>query len=248
LGLTGTIGGMTMSRLLLSMLLPIPLGLHAAELSVLVDTSTDMPMARFERGRLAEGIHKDIGQALAGAMGRTAVFVALPRKRIVRALEDGSADVLCSYVPEWLNGSFRWSQAFIPITELLITTRSAARPRSVADVAGQPIGTVLGYSHPELDEMLGKAFIRDDSANSLINLRKLAVGRVRHAVTSKFFLDYRQKLGDPVLALHPPLAVKSYMGQCAVSPKGKVKLADVDKAIGRLIAADAITAILARYQ
>ncbi|NHZ89151.1 transporter substrate-binding domain-containing protein [Massilia sp. CCM 8733] len=239
---------MTIPKLLLSTLLAIPARLQAAELAVLVDTSTEMPMARFERGRLAEGIHKDIGQALAGAMGRTAVFVALPRKRIVRALEDGSADVLCSYVPEWLGGSFRWSQAFIPITEVLITARSATRPRVVADVAGQPIGTVLGYSHPELDDMLGKGFIRDDSASSLLNLRKLGVGRVRHVVTAKFFLDYRQKLGDPVLALHPPLSVKHYMGQCAVSPKGKVKLADVDKAIGRLIASNAIPAILARYQ
>lgn len=239
---------MTIFKLLLSMLLPIPLGLQAAELSVLVDTSTDMPMARFERGRLAEGIHKDIGQALAAAMGRTAVFVALPRKRIVRALEDGGADVLCSYVPEWLNGAFGWSQPFIPITEVLITARNVTRPRSVADVSGQAIGTVLGYSHPELDEMLGKGFIRDDSASSLINLRKLAVGRVRHVVTARVFLDYRQKLGDPVLVLHPPLPVKSYMGQCAVSPKGKVKLAEVDKAIRRLIADDAVATIFARYQ
>jgi polar amino acid transport system substrate-binding protein len=239
---------MTMFKLLPLLLLTVPLDMQAAELSVLVDTSTDMPMARFERGRLAEGIHKDIGQALAGAMGRTAVFVALPRKRIVRALEDGAADVLCSYVPEWLNGSFRWSQPFIPITEVLITTRSAARPRVVADVAGQAIGTVLGYVHPELDEVLGKDFIRDDSASSLINLRKLAAGRVRHVVTARFFLDYRQKLGDPVLALYPPLTVKRYMAQCAVSLKGKATLAEVDNAIGRLIASNAIPAILARYQ
>ncbi|MCE3604788.1 transporter substrate-binding domain-containing protein [Massilia sp. P8910] len=235
-------------KLLLAMVLAIPPGLQAAELSVLVDTSTDMPMARFERGRLAEGIHKDIGEALAGAMGRTAVFVALPRKRIVRALEDGGADVLCSYVPEWLPGSFRWSRAFIPITEVLVTARSAPRPRSVIDVSGQAIGTVLGYSHPELDDALGKGFIRDDGFSSLASLRKLAAGRLRHVVTAKLFLDYRLKLGDPALALHPPLTVKSYLGQCAVSPKGKVTLAEVDQAIGRLIAEDAITTIFARYQ
>ncbi|MDM5177169.1 transporter substrate-binding domain-containing protein [Massilia sp. DJPM01] len=239
---------MTNPKLLLTLLLSIPPGLQAAELSVLVDTSTEMPMARFESGRLADGIHKDIGQALAGAMGRTAVFVALPRKRIVRALEDGGADVLCSYVPEWLPGSFRWSQAFIPITEVLVTARSAERPRSVVDVSGQAIGTVLGYSHPELDEALGKGFIRDEGVSSLANLRKLAVGRLQHVVTAKLFLDYRQKLGDPALVLHPPLAVKSYMGQCAVSPKGKVTLAEVDKAIERLIADGAIATIFARYQ
>ncbi|NHZ78660.1 transporter substrate-binding domain-containing protein [Massilia sp. CCM 8695] len=239
---------MTNPKLLLTLLLSIPPGLQAAELSVLVDTSTEMPMARFEHGRLAEGIHKDIGQALAGAMGRTVVFVALPRKRIVRALEDGGADVLCSYVPEWLTGSFRWSRAFIPITEVLVTARSAERPRSVVDISGQVIGTVLGYSHPELDEALGKGFIRDDGVSSLANLRKLAAGRLQHVVTAKLFLDYRQKLGDPALALHPPLVVKSYMGQCAVSPKGKVTLAEVDKAIERLIADGAIATIFARYQ
>ncbi|ATQ78401.1 ABC transporter substrate-binding protein [Massilia violaceinigra] len=239
---------MTNSKLLLALLLSLPPGVQAAELSVLVDTSTDMPMARFERGRLVDGIHKDIGQALAGAMGRTAVFVAMPRKRIVRTLEDGGADVLCSYVPEWLNGSFHWSRAFVPITQVLITARSAARPRSVADVSGKPIGTVLGYSHPELDEMLGAGFIRDEGVSSLANLRKLAAGRLQHVVTAKLFLDYRQKLSDPVLVLHPPLEVKSYMGQCAVSPKGKVTVADVDKAISRLIASGAMSTILARYQ
>lgn len=221
---------------------------RAGDLVVLVDTGTEMPMARFDHFLLVDGIHKDVGQALAKAMGRTPKFMALPRKRIVKALQQGEADVLCSYVPEWLDGSFAWSQPFIPIVEVLITDRRAVRPRSLADLAGQRIGTVLGYSHPELEEALGKGFVRDDGPNTESNLRKLAAGRIQHAVTGKSFLDYRLKLGEPALLLHPPLVVKSYMGQCAVSPKGRVGLAEVDRALGQLLKDGTVAAIVARYQ
>src|SRR4051812_27405388 len=89
--------------------------LVAGELVVLVDTSNEMPMAGFEHGQLIEGVHRDIGAALAQGLGRTPRFVAMPRKRIGRVLEEGGADLLCSYVPEWLPGPFDWSVPFIPL-------------------------------------------------------------------------------------------------------------------------------------
>ncbi|HEY0064584.1 MAG TPA: ABC transporter substrate-binding protein [Telluria sp.] len=221
---------------------------QAAELVVLVDTATDMPMARFERYRLVDGIHRDIGLALARHMQRSARFVSLPRKRIVRALEEGSADVLCSYVPEWLDGRLHWSQPFIPIAEVLVSARSAPRPRSIADVAGKPVGTVLGYAHPEMEALLGARFVRADGSTADANLRKLAAGRVQYALTGKSFLEWRLKTGTLKVALHPPLTVKNYMGQCAVSPKGRVTLAEVDRAIGMMQREGTVATILAKYQ
>jgi len=225
-----------------------PLAAQAADLVILVDTATDMPMARFERYRLVDGIHRDVGLALARHMQRTPRFMSLPRKRIARALADGSADVLCSYVPEWLEGSFHWTQPFIPIAEVLIADRSVARPRDIAELAGQPIGTVLGYAHPEMREILGAGFVRADGPTTEANLRKLAAGRIHYALTGKSFIEWRLKMGDPVLTLHPPLVVRNYMGQCAVSPKGRVKLAEVDRAVGQMIREGAISAILAKYK
>src|SRR6476469_1274615 len=148
---------MDVMRRPLSLLLLCALALPAAaaDLVVLVDTATEMPMARFDRYRLVDGIHRDVGLALAQHLQRTPKFMSLPRKRIVKALTDGSADILCSYVPEWLDGSFLWTQPFIPIAEVLIADRRAPRPQSVADLAGKPVGTVLGYVHPEMEEMLG---------------------------------------------------------------------------------------------
>jgi ABC-type amino acid transport substrate-binding protein len=220
----------------------------AADLVILVDTATEMPMARFDRYRLVDGIHRDVGLALAHHLQRTPRFMSLPRKRIVRALTDGSADILCSYVPEWLDGAFLWTQPFIPIAEVLIADRRAPRPQSVAELAGKPIGTVLGYVHPERHELLGEGFVRADGPTTESNLRKLAAGRIQYALTGKSFLDWRLKTGDLKLDLHPPLVVRNYMGQCAVSPKGRVTLAEVDHAVGQMIREGAVSAILAKYK
>ncbi len=221
---------------------------QAAELVILIDTATEMPMARFEQFRLVDGMHKDVGVALANAMGREAKFLALPRKRIVAALQTGSADVLCGFVPEWLDGTFGWSKPFLPFTEVVISDRAAERPRALADLGGQTVGTVFGYSYPELAASLGSGFVRADGPSTDMNLRKLAVGRLRHMVTSKGVVEYRLKLGDPVLALHPSLVVKSYLTSCAVSPKGQVGVAEVDRAVGQLLRDGAIAAIGARYK
>ena len=236
------------AALLLPLLLSAPPASSAAELVVLVDTATEMPMARFERHQLVAGIHFDIGLALARKMGRTPRFISLPRKRIVAALEAGTADILCSYVPEWLNGSFQWSQPFIPIVELLLTDHSVPRPGKLEEVAGRTIGTVLGYAYPEVEEVLGKDFVRDDGSTAEANLRKLAVGRVKYAVTIQTTLDYRRKLGTPELHLHPPMVLKTYQGQCAVSRKGKVGVLEVNHAIAAMQTDGSVAAIVAKYQ
>ena len=231
-----------------AMLFLLPTIGRAGDLVILVDTATEMPMARFEHYRLVEGIHRDIGVELARHMKRTPKFMSLPRKRIDKALEDGDADVLCSYVPEWLGGKYHWSQPFVPIVELLVTDKSVERPRDVAELAGKTIGTVLGYSHPEMVEILGERFVRADAPNTEANLRKLAAGRVKYALVGRSFLDWHITKVDPALQLHPPLVVKSYMGQCAVSPKGRAKLAEVDRAIALMLKDGTIDAVIRKYK
>lgn len=235
-------------RIALCCALLFPLLPQAGELVVLVDTATEMPMARVEQYRLVDGMHRDVGVALAKAMGREPRFLVLPRMRIVGALESGEADILCDYMPEWIKGGFAWSQPFLPHVEVVISNRSAPRPRALADLAGQPIGTVFGFAYPDLERALGKGFVRADGPSSDINLRKLALGRIQHMATSKDFIDYRMKSGDPGLALHPQLVVKSHMTGCAVSPKGHVTLAEVDRAVAQIVREGAVAGIAARYR
>jgi ABC-type amino acid transport substrate-binding protein len=221
---------------------------HAAELVILVPTATEMPMAHFEGATLVGGIHYDLGQALAGALGRDPRFVPIPRKRIVEKLGAGEADVLCHYIPRWLPGPLSWSQSFLPMQVVVVTDRAAARPRKLSDIAGQPVGTVLGYVYPELEKALGQDFVREDSTSTELNMRKLAAGRLHHIVTLRSIVDYRLKVGDPVLVLHPPLLVRDFMGRCAVSPKGQVTLAEVDRAVAKIVRSGEVAAIMARYR
>ena len=220
----------------------------ASDMTFLVDTGTEMPMARFHGWQLDGGIHFDIGHALAKASGRRATFLTLPRQRMVSALETGRADVICGYIPNWLDGQFNWSQPFLPTVEVLLTSAASERPRKLADVSGQMIGTVLGYRHPELERVLGAGFLRDDGPTTEASLRKLSVGRMRHAVTSEYIYRYRLKQRDPPMAVHEPLVVKRYMTQCAVSPNGSVTIAEVNAAIAQMVRDGAVAAIVAKYR
>lgn len=216
-------------------------------LIVLVDTGTEMPMAAFHDNQLVDGMHRDLGLALARALERQAVFLGLPRKRIGLALEQGKADLICMYIPAWLPGNFHWSQPFFPLREVVVTDTTAPRPATLADLKGQPIATVLGYFHPELERVLGPDFVREDGPSSSANLRKMAVGRLHHVVTQQNMLDYHQKTGQR-LSVYPPLLVKSYLGQCAVSPRGQIGVEAINKAITHLVKDGEVARILARYQ
>jgi ABC-type amino acid transport substrate-binding protein len=216
-------------------------------LIVLVDTSTEMPVADFRQGELVGGMHHDLGEALAQKMGRKASFLVLPRKRIALALDSGRADIICMYLPDWLPGHFEWSQAFFPQTELLISSLNSERPHSLPALQGKPIGTVLGFSYPELEQGIGSGFVRADGPSNLINLRKLAAGRVQHVATIKVLYDYQLKLGAKI-NVHPPLLIKQYLTRCAVSENGHVKLPEVDAAITQLVKDGAISKILSTYQ
>jgi polar amino acid transport system substrate-binding protein len=216
-------------------------------LVVLVDAGSHMPLADISDGVLAGGLHRDVGAAIAERLGRTVQFQVWPRKRIGAALEQGEGDLLCLYMPEWLPGRLHWSVPFFPFTEVVISRRSAPRPQALADLAGQQIGTVLGYVYPELEHALGAQFVRADTASGLNSLRKLELGRVQHAETTNLFVDYFLKQGGK-LDIHPPLVVKTYRTLCAVSPRGSVAVDDVNRAIGQLLHDGGLARILAAYR
>lgn len=219
----------------------------AGQLVVLVDTSTEMPLADISHGQLRGGIHRDLAQALARKLNRRLEVQVLPRKRIAQALGAGQGDLLCLYLPEWLPGRFQWTQPFFPQTELLVTALAAAQPQRLAELAGQPIGTVLGFSYPELEAAMGARFRRSDVSSNVINLRKLAAGRIPHVATIKTFYDYQLRKGERLNA-HPPLVIRQYLTRCALSPNSSVALADVDLAIAQLVGEGTVGKILSNYQ
>lgn len=220
----------------------------AADLVIAVDTATFMPMARFEQFALVDGIHRDVGVALAGALGRSPRFLALPRKRVALALEAGNADLTCGYVPDWLNGKFNWSVPFMDQVQVVLTDRAAVRPPVVGALAGQPIGTVFGFHYPELERALGSAFLRNDAPGVELNMAKLAAGRLHHMTAMQSWVDYQQREGGVKFALHAPLVVATYRTRCALSRKSAVAPRELDRALERLAADGTMAAIEARYR
>ena len=222
--------------------------LPGAELVVLVDTANDMPMSRFDNFRLAEGIHKDVGEALGQALGKPVRFLALPRKRIALALEKGEADVLCGYLPAWLPGKFSWSQPFMTQTEVVLTDRGAVRPPVIGALAGQPIGTVFGYTYPNLEQDLGDAFVRADAPSVELNLAKLGAGRLHHMSAIQSWFEYRQRQGGIKVSLHAPLVIATHHTRCALSAQASVSPRELEKAIDKLVNDGTMAAIEARYR
>lgn len=220
----------------------------ATPLVMVVDTSAVMPEARIEGSRVLEGLHADLGAALARRLGRPVQMQALPRKRIAQALESGEADLVCDYQAAWLPGPFSWSRAFIPDRTVVATPASLPAPLRLQDLAGHPIGTVLGYAYPEVAQALREDFRRDDAPDAVANLRKLEVGRVPHALTGLRLLDYQRRVGSFTLALHPPLVVAEVLGQCGLSPRSAVTLKALNAAIQRLVAEGELNRILGKYR
>jgi polar amino acid transport system substrate-binding protein len=227
----------------------LPLGsVDAAELNVAVETSTDMPMARIQAGGLQGGIHRDIGLALGRHLDRTVHFVLLPRKRLKRSLETGEVDIACHFLPAWLPGDFAWTTPFMPNALLLVSHLDEPQPKELSDLSDQPVGTVLGFVYPEVEAALGTHFVRDDAVNAIANLRKLAAGRLHHALVGQVFLEFQQHDKSLELRIHPPLVIHRYEAQCAVSKRGQVSAEEVDDAIGAMKRAHEIEAIYAQYR
>lgn len=220
----------------------------APELRVLVDTSTAMPMSEIVHGVVVGGIHRDLAIALADQLHTTARVSAMPRKRIPVSLERGDADLSCHYLPAWLPGAFDWTMPFLPNAILIVTGTQWPAPASIDVLRGAPIGTVLGFSYPEVQHALGTGFIRDDASDALQNLTKFAAGRTHHALTGEVFFSYQQRLHPTLLQVHRPLLVTRFQAQCAVSRRGRYPAAAIDRAIRALQKSKRIEAIYASYR
>lgn len=219
-----------------------------APLIMVVDTSAVMPEARIVGGRVLDGLHADLAQALSRRLGRSVQMQALPRKRLGHALETGEADLVCDYQSAWLPGPFAWSRAFIPDQTVLVTAASAPAPARVQSVAGQAIGTVLGYAYPEVEAALGSGLRRDDAPDAVANLHKLSLGRVTHALTGRRLLEYQQRIGSFSLPVHAPLVVAEVAGQCALSPRSPITLSELNAAIQGIVAQGDLGRILGKYR
>lgn len=243
----------TRRHLLLALLAPgLPMRATATEappLVVLIDSTVQMPQALIRDGRVVEGLQHDIAMQLGRRLGREVRFRVVPRRRVGPLLLAGDeADLICTYLPAWLPGPLQWTRPFLDDGELLVTARRRPAPKRLQDVAGRRLGTIAGFEYTQVEAALGPAFRRDDGPNLDSLLRKLAAGRVDHALVGRASFEWLQRRGAVPAALHPPLPVTQWRTGCALGPAAPVALADVDAALAALQADGSLARIVERYR
>jgi polar amino acid transport system substrate-binding protein len=205
---------------------------HATEPEIvfIAPSNHAMPWAQFKDGKLSDGLLKDLGELIAARLARKAKFITLPSNRVRGALSEGAADALCYARPEWLDGSYNWTQSLIQDGAAVVARIDAPVIRTLANLHNVPLGTVIGYRYPEIENALGHGFVREDAPSMESNLRKLVAGRMEYAIIEKMVLDYHLRK-DQSIKLRVDLLYITFNAQCAFSLSSKIPFAEVTRVI-----------------
>lgn len=174
-----------------------------------------------------------LGAALARQLGRPLQYVELPRTRLMAALENGDGDILCSYLPQWLPGEVDWTRAFIPISEIVVSSPRVKPPASLEELRGKRLGMVLGFRYPELEKVIGKDYIRDDAPSAMLAIRKWVAGRYDYLVTPSTVFNKQIAAGGGLPGYHT-LTVYDVQTMCAVSRRSAISVGEFNAAINAL--------------
>jgi len=192
--------------------------------------------------RLVDGFMLRWYEALGQALGLPLEQVVRSRRRLDASLLSGEADVLCLLHPEWVPSAerrrMRWAQEpFLQVIEQIVAGPGVPLPRTLEDLQGERIGTVLGFSYPQLQPLFADGrLIRDDAPNEESLAAKLLKGHSRYAVLEQAQLNHLSHASMQGAQLRPTgLGVQPFEAFCALSPKGRVSLDAFNAAQSRLL-------------
>lgn len=225
---------------------------HASTVTIVfaVSTGSAMPMTEFRNDALAGGLLKDFGDALARELALTPRYLNLPRKRVEAAINAGQADLLCDLRPEWVDGrNWLWTDTVFS-NYMIIVSRIDTRPLArLSDLAGERVGTVLGYRYPEMERRLGGKFQRDDAATDDVNTNKLLNGRFSYMMSNALYYDYQRKVHPAGARLNPAVfTLRPFDTYCALPPSGRLGVEQVNRAIQALRKRGDMQQIYDRYR
>jgi len=217
-------------------LLTIAVPGRADHITFAVSTGSAMPMTEFRNDVLSSGLLKDFGDALARELGVEPRYLTLPRKRVEAALLGGQADLLCDLRPEWLDSKgWSWTDTVFSNNMIIASRIDTAPLARLSDLAGQRVGTVLGYRYPEVEGKLGSAFERDNAATDDLNTNKLVNGRFNYMMSNSLYYDYQRKVHPHRARLNASVfTIRPFDTYCALPPKGRLDIEKVNRAIGAL--------------
>ncbi len=216
-----------------------------------INTDFAMPLVQIKRNdppQLQNGILKDLGEALSKEMKLKPVWVLLPKKRVAPSLLSSDASIICHINEVWqpaLKEKALWSHDLYRATNVIVFTKKKVI-RSVQDLSGERIGTVLNFIYTNLDPHFAKGDIkRENGPNNESNIQKLIHDRISYIVMSNLEFNYYKKI-HPQLNF-ADLGMDTVTTKCALSRKGEVSLAQVNKAIDAIKKNGTLDRILTSY-
>lgn len=153
-----------------------------------------MPLAEFSAdGAPKDGVMPKIIRAIGEASGLPWEMVTLPRQRLDDAVETGEIDVRCYSRPDWTRSpdDYVWSEPIMTHRNLLIARPGAAQVKSLADLAGRSVATVLGFRYTWLDRVIPSAPITQHVAPTERNVALMVgLGRSDYGFINELTLNY----------------------------------------------------------
>ena len=215
-----------------------------------VVSETHFPPYNFNEDGKRTGMDTEIVEAVLGHIGVTPKHDSFPWNRVVNSIDHNQCDLAFQFVgkPERFKKYHMVGPHRSGLTVFAVRADSTITYENLEDLTGKTVGIVGGYSYtPEFDQA---GFLRKDPArDNLLNLRKLAAGRVDLAIgdlhTMAFFA---KKAGIAKRIRFLPNPLKEVPRYIAFPKRRGENAARFGKALEELMADGTIKAIIDRWQ
>jgi polar amino acid transport system substrate-binding protein len=157
----------------------------------IVASEEAFPPYSFTRNGRRVGIDVEIVEAALKAIGVSAQHQPLPWSRVIYSIDHDLVDLAFQFVgtPERFS---RWTM--VPLNRMSQTVLALPKASSfdytgIADLKGMTIGVVQGYRYDEAFDQATQ-FRRESAEDNLLNLKKLAAGRLDAVIGDLSTLHY----------------------------------------------------------
>lgn len=159
-------------------------------LSVGLLHNTTTPFVFHDEGKVyPQGIVYELMEEIGQRLGVKVQYVVLPRTRLDFAIQSNMIHALPMANPKWHRNSnlLKWTPAWLDDEDrLVVRSESADRFKTLSDLQGLRVGTILGYRYPVLEPYIH----RQDCGSFLQNFERLEAGRVDAVVDSYRMIRY----------------------------------------------------------
>lgn len=188
------------------------------------------------------GLIMDIGDELSERLNRPVIYKQYNRKRFEDDLSSAVIHLNCATNPAWLNNpeGFEWTYPLYQDRDLLVAKKELAPTiKTIDDVIGKRIGTILGFKYPGAVGNLFRAekAKRIDVSNLQQGLKMLERDRVDLVLNSEMRL--RSALATSGMAkkvAFTPIVENRFFYYCALSRLSPVSFLEFQSAIEDMIA------------